>query len=639
MKKIQCLDAHVADLIAAGEVVERPGAAVKELMENAIDAGATAITVEIVRGGMQLIRVTDNGSGIAEEDVKTAFLRHATSKIRTEHDLEAIGTLGFRGEALAAIAAVSRVEIRTRTAQSDVGTLLTLEGGIPGELLPVGVPQGTTIWVRDLFYNTPARQKYVKRDSAEGMHVFSQVQRIALSHPEVSFCFLREGKEELRTPGDSLLQSAVYAVLGREMALHLCPVRGEWENCAINGFVSQPSHCKGTRNQQYFFINGRFVKSRVLMAALEEAYKNQSMVGKFPACVLQITMPLSMVDVNVHPTKTEVKFARERQMFDLVYQSVSSALEHWSAYPKMQFERNMLAETQPEAEQMVSEEKQQKAKQYPKTEWGTAAETRIEFDWDQVADELRVPYQGASFGSAASSAEEIMLQYQMRLPRETHQEATVKHSATEPLGDSKPAEQNKNSATGKEEIPPFRLVGEVFHTYLIVETEDKMLLIDKHAAHERMQFDRMKAEGYQPMSQTLLQPIVITIREELGDILLQNIELLAQFGFEVEAFGGESLLVRSIPFDLESNQTENTLLALAEELLHGQRVDPQGVRDQLLRTMACKLAIKGGQDNTLEELMVVAEAVVSGTIKYCPHGRPVAIAVGSRDLEKQLKRT
>ena len=636
MKKIQCLDAHVADLIAAGEVVERPGAAVKELMENAIDAGATAITVEIVRGGMQLIRVTDNGSGIAEEDVKTAFLRHATSKIRTEHDLESIGTLGFRGEALAAIAAVSRVEIRTRTAQSDVGTLLTLEGGVPGELLPVGVPQGTTIWVRDLFYNTPARQKYIKIDSAEGMHVFAQVQRIALSHPEISFCFLREGKEELRTPGDSLLQSAVYTVLGREVALHLCPVRGEWENCAINGFVSQPSHCKGTRNQQYFFVNGRFVKSRVLMAALEEAYKNQSMVGKFPACVLQITMPLSMVDVNVHPTKTEVKFAKERQMFDLVYQSVSSALEHGTAYPRMQFHQNALAE----AEQTVSEKKQQQTERHSKTELGTAAKAQVESDWDRVADELRVPYQGASFGLAASSAEKPVLQYQIRLPQETHREAAVKYPLEKPLSDSKREKQNQKCVEEKtEETTSFRLVGEVFHTYLIVETEEKMLLIDKHAAHERMQFDRMKAEGYQPMSQTLLQPIVITAREELGDVLLQNIELLAQFGFEVEAFGGESLLVRSIPFDLEPNQTENTLLALAEELLHGQRADPQGVRDQLLRTMACKLAIKSGQDNTPEELMIVAEAVVSGAIKYCPHGRPVAIVVESRDLEKQLKRT
>ena len=594
MGTIKCLDAHVADLIAAGEVVERPGAVVKELMENAIDAVATAITVEIARGGMQLIRVTDNGSGIEKEDVKTAFLRHATSKIRTEYDLESIGTLGFRGEALAAIAAVSRVEICTRTQQADMGTMLTLEGGVPGELLPAGTPKGTNILVRDLFYNTPARQKYVKKDSAEGMYVFTQVQRIALSHPEVSICFIREGKEELRTPGDGLLRSAVYAVLGRDAALQLCAVSGTWESCTIEGFISQPSHCRGTRNQQYFFINGRFIKSRLLTAALEEAYKNQAMVGKFPACVLQIGVPLSMVDVNVHPTKTEVKFVKERQLFDLVYQSVSSALESGSTMPRMQLsKREDRAESgaaeklsEPDGEKTAVPRKEDQAP-------GAARDASQTIQQNMVADGLRMPYQTGSARPALPIGAEAMLQYQLTLPHVSAPEAEGFPSEVPAVSVS----SQKGEQKGAEDLPPFRIAGEIFRTYLIVETEGRVLLIDKHAAHERMQFDRLKSEGYQPMSQSLMQPVVITVKEELGDLLLEKTELLGSFGFEVEAFGGESLVVRSIPFDLDSGQTENTLLALAQELLRGQRADPQGARDQLLRTMACKLAIKGGQSN------------------------------------------
>lgn len=338
MPHILQLDPHVADLIAAGEVVERPASVVKELMENAIDAGADALTVEIQHGGMSLIRVTDNGCGIAAAEVETAFLRHATSKLRTEYDLEAIGTLGFRGEALAAISAVSRIELLTRTAEEDLGAALSLEGGAVVHREEAGCPQGTTMVVRDLFYNTPARLKFLKKDAAEGAACFAMVQRVALSHPEVSVKFLRDGKQELLTPGNGQVQSALYAVLGRDMALGFTPVKGSGEDMSVSGFVSLPTCCRGTRGYQHFFVNGRYVKSRTMTAALEEAYANQKMVGKFPGCVLHLTTRLNAVDVNVHPTKQEVKFGSDKKVFDAVYYAVKSTLEADRTRPSLQVE-------------------------------------------------------------------------------------------------------------------------------------------------------------------------------------------------------------------------------------------------------------------------------------------------------------
>ena len=336
MPNIQVLDPHVADLIAAGEVVERPASVAKELMENAIDAGASAITVEISHGGMTFLRVTDDGQGIPAGELKTAFLRHATSKLRTEYDLEAIGTLGFRGEALAAISAVSRVEVMTRTADAPLGASLALEGGVPGQVEEAGCPLGTTMVVRDLFYNTPARLKFMKKDAAEGAAVFAVVQRAALSHPEVSVKFIRDGKQELLTPGDGQLQSAVYSVLGRELALGFRPVKASGEDMTVTGFVSMPACCRGSRSWQFFFVNGRQVKSPLMAAALEQAYQNQKMVGKFPGCVLHLELKLSAVDVNVHPAKTEVKFGQERQVFSAIYHAVLSALESDRSHPQVE---------------------------------------------------------------------------------------------------------------------------------------------------------------------------------------------------------------------------------------------------------------------------------------------------------------
>ena len=529
MPHIQQLSPHVADLIAAGEVVERPASVVKELVENAIDAGASAVTVEIQNGGMSSIRVTDNGCGIAPEELPTAFLRHATSKLHSAQDLAAIGTLGFRGEALAAIAAVSRLDVFSRTKGAVAGAALSLEGGVPGAVESAGCPEGTTMVVRELFYNTPARLKFMKKDSAEGAAVAAVVQQAALSRPEVSIRFLRDGKEELFTPGDGQLLSAIYAARGRDFALHLTEVRGGGEGIAVRGYVTEPLAGRGSRAMQAFFCCGRAIKSPLLTAALEEAYLNRQLKGKFPGCVLHIDLPLHLVDVNVHPAKTVVKFADERAVFSTVHHVVADAL-------------------------------------------------------DAAGD----------------------LPGQLSLDREA------------------PA--------------PWRFVGEVLHTYIVAEDGDDVWLIDKHAAHERMNFDRMKAQAEPVMGQQLLAPVVLELSREQCAALLEQLPLLEQFGFQAEDFGGGSLAVRAIPSDIETGQIRETLEELADKLLTGGSADPAAARDALLHTMACKAAIKGGWHSDEAELRALLEKVQSGQIQYCPHGRPVKVKLTRYEIEKMFKR-
>ena len=752
MSKIHQLDPHVADLIAAGEVVERPASVVKELTENAIDAGADAITVEIQRGGMSYIRVTDNGSGIEAEDCLTAFLRHATSKIRTEYDLEAIGTLGFRGEALAAIASVSRVELMTRTATAQAGTSLELDGGVVRSREEVGCPQGTTLIVRDLFFNTPARQKFLKRDSAEGSAVFAVVQHAALSHPEVSFRFLREGKEELNTPGDGNLKSAVYAVLGREIGLGLLPCKGSGEDISIEGFVSQPVCCRGSRGGQFFFVNGRYVKSRTMQAALEQAYRNQKMVGKFPACVLHITTRLNGVDVNVHPTKTEVKFSNEKKLFDAVYYGVLAALEAHSGAPKASLEDRedvrrparqqshdtvtpnqtffrtvsaqefrqelrsdartdystaprrtpmelALGDTGRRFERFLPQKKpDQPLKRPPEVlprEWTVAptAPARPENSTGTASAPLKsgdkgtdgeisrpkapaseaekpvaaprpdpvtahTPAKSAGTMPAPAPAAEIKAvpapeeKAPERIPTPA-EETRPQEAAAEPVlpveetappmpeVPAAPVEETPETEVLAEETPDapaWRLAGEVLHTYAIVERGDEVWLIDKHAAHERMNFDRLKAQGHKPMRQMLLQPLVLRPDPREGEALLERLPLLEEFGFSVEEFGGGSLIVREAPDYLPAEQIESTLEEIAQKLLSTGTADPESARDEVLHTMACKGAIKGGWQSGEEELLAVCDAVMRDQVRYCPHGRPVAIRLTKKDLEKQFKR-
>ena len=661
MPHIQQLDSHVADLIAAGEVVERPASVVKELMENAIDAGADKLTVEIQHGGMTLIRVTDNGCGIAADEAPTAFLRHATSKLRTEYDLEAIGTLGFRGEALAAISAVSRMELLTRTADSPLGIALSLEAGVVTNQDEAGCPQGTTMVVRDLFYNTPARLKFMKKDSAESAACFAMVQRLALSHPEVSIKFLRDGKQDLLTPGDGKLQSALYAVLGRDLALGFTPVKGSGEDMSVTGFVSLPTCCRGTRGYQHFFVNGRYVKSRTMMAALEEAYANQKMVGKFPGCVLHLTTKLNAVDVNVHPTKQEVKFGSDKKVFDAVYYAVKSTLEADRSRPSALSDTPRLA---PKAAQDTVTPHQttfrtMTAEQFRKTADKPAPSLPLR-DFTarpaQTAQPVRAtprvaptvperpvptiqPVRPQPKPAPASVAPSV--EVTPEVPRATTRVApTVDDEPTQtitPVGADAHIGPSQITQPEPEETP-WRLAGEVLNTYIIVEQGDKVLLIDKHAAHERMNFDRLKAAGYTPMVQTLLTPVVFTPPAEEGAALLAQLPLLERFGFEAEDFGGGALIVRTAPDDVEAAAIPDVLLELAGRLITCGTADPDSARDALLHTMACKAAIKGGQKNGEAELLKVAKAVMAGEVKYCPHGRPVAIELTRQQIEKRFGR-
>ena len=656
MPDIKVLDSHIADLIAAGEVVERPASVAKELMENAIDAGAAKVTVEIAHGGMTFLRVTDDGCGIPAPQLKTAFLRHATSKLRTEYDLEAIGTLGFRGEALAAIAAVSRIEIMSRTADAELGSSLSIEGGEFGPIEEAGCPLGTTIVVRDLFFNTPARLKFMKKDAAEGAAVFAVVQRVALSHPEVSVKFIRDGKQEMLTPGDGQLKSAVYAVLGRELALGFREVKSTGEDMTVTGFVSLPACCRGSRNYQFFFVNGRQVKSRLMMAALEEAYQNQKMVGKFPGCVLHLETKLNAVDVNVHPAKTEVKFGNERQVFSAVYHAVLSALEGDKSRPEMKMQSenrsphktvSVLDSVTPNQTKIQANitrlyEKQaaqpvQPTQSVP-TRLGVSDVTRKPAPVQPAAAPVSRPAPVAQPVPAAVPVVTAPVVEKKPVPAVTEEPKPVIPTSVEiPAPPVVRPEPTPAPIVEEPEVPAWRMAGEVLNTYIVVEQGDSVFFIDKHAAHERMNFDRMKAQNYEPMTQTLLVPVICRLDEQERQALLEQKELLERFGFDVEELGG-ALAVRQAPFDVDIAQVESTLAEIAGKLLSGARVDPAAARDEVLHTMACKAAIKGGWHTSEKELERVARAVMAGEVKYCPHGRPVAIELTKKELEKQFKR-
>ncbi|MCF2663657.1 DNA mismatch repair endonuclease MutL [Oscillibacter valericigenes] len=685
MPHIQQLPAHVADLIAAGEVVERPASVVKELVENAIDAGASAVVVEIRRGGMGLIRVTDNGCGIAPGELPTAFLRHATSKLRSAGDLGKIGTLGFRGEALAAISAVSQVEILTRQKGSGSGASLRLEGGVPGQVEEAGAPEGTTIAVRDLFYNTPARLKFMKKDSAETAAVAGLMQHLALSHPDISFKFIKDGAESLHTPGDGKPESAVYAALGRDFAKSLVPVEGRGGEVAVSGFVTQPLMGRGSRSMQVFFVNGRFIKSQLLTAALEEGYRNQIMKGKFPGCVLSVTLPVTEVDVNVHPAKTQVKFAREREVFDAVYHTVLDCLDartvpavsksvQQAVNPRQDFFQTMDARTYREQGAKSTEKPVPAAASKPavsirpavQTPARPVAEKSYTTSWDgewsstvQVADSVPPPVRPAAFrplekpagafGKPPASVMEGLAEKTAPAPEKKPEplaEAPVRPEPPKPerpFVPAIPAERQtaldlpEQQTMEEPKEVPWRIAGEVLHTYIICESEDGCVwLIDKHAAHERVNFDRLKAGLEPPMRQTLLRPIAAELTKEDGALLLENLPLLEQFGFACEDFGDGAILVREVPADLNAEDTVPTLEEFAENLRAGRSLEEK--RENLLHTMACKAAIKGGWTSDPAELRVLVEKVQSGEVKYCPHGRPVAVKLTKYELEKMFKR-
>ncbi len=640
MPKIQQLSPHVANLIAAGEVVERPGSVVKELLENAVDAGATKITVELRNGGMSFIRVTDDGCGMAPEDAKTAFLRHATSKLRTEDDLSSISTMGFRGEALAAIASVSRIDLLTKTTGSVAGVSLQLKAGQVVEESEAGCPEGTTIIVRDLFYNTPARMKFMKSDSVEGSFATGIVQKQAIAHPNVAFRLLRDGKEVLNVPGDGKLLSAVYGVYGKEAA-HMIEVNSQWEKTAICGYVSKPTDARASRALQLFFVNGRPVKSRLLQSALEEAYRNQMMVGRFPACVLHLTLPANSVDVNVHPAKTEVKFLSERNVFDCVHYGVLAALRKTPDRPEMRFSG--------EAKQP---EPTQKAVSPSKTENFYRTMTPQEYK----------NFTAALSGSAKPSpaaAKSAAIALERSESRPVEQIAAVPKSTVSqpipvppPIIPKKPVVPSPLPQKGpvpqpepvQQQLPiepeeTFTIIGELFNSYILVEQGSTVYMIDKHAAHERILFDKLKAHPEEISSQNLLLPVTCQLGEEAEAVLLSEAALLDELGYEVSEFGQGVLAVRRIPMDLSAEQAAETLALLASDLLHGRREDRSVLRDNMLHTIACKAAIKAGwHTDPVEREALVRQVLSNYDLKYCPHGRPVCIQLTKSHLDRQFKR-
>ncbi len=650
MPKIMEMPAHLADLIAAGEVVERPASVVKELVENSIDAGAGAVTVEIRSGGMAEIRVTDDGCGIAAEDVETAFLRHATSKLRTERDLEAIGTLGFRGEALAAIASVSRVELITCERGAGEGTRLVLEGGVKTARGPAGHPAGTTICVRDLFFNTPARQKFMKNDRAEGSAVTTAVVRLALSHPEISLRYIREGKEEYHTPGDGRLQSAAYCTLGREFARGLLPVSGRTEGLAVSGFVSTPAAARGNRSWQFFFINGRFVKSKLLQAAVEQAYKNSLFTGRFPVCLIELTMPLNAVDVNVHPTKMEVRFADERAAFDAVYWACRGALEREDKPGELALSKSTEAALHSSVEVRDIPGRQVFApgsgKGAPLSGGFVVGRANVksgdEFYKRVTADTFRTEYAApAGFKTAIRPAQieprESLKRGEAELELEdavTLHDAVSEAQTVLPLPDPKPAAEAAGVPAGRD----WRYVGEALGTYVIVERGDSLFLIDKHAAHERILFDKLKNKKYEITGQLLLTPLVCDLGGETAGTLTENEALLGELGFEFSDFGGGSVALRQVPIDMDLSDPAGMLEEIADKLKTGGRRDVEAMRDDVLHTVACKAAIKAGKRTDPRELTGLIDAVLSGAVRYCPHGRPVSLELTRGQLDRSFKR-
>ena len=632
MPAIQCLDPHVADLIAAGEVVERPASVAKELLENALDAGASAVSVEVQHGGLTYLRITDNGCGIAPSQLPTAFLRHATSKLRRAEDLSAIGTLGFRGEALAAIAAVSRVDIFSRERGAEQGASLHLEGGAAGSVAEAGCPEGTTICVRDLFYNTPARMKFMKKDTAEGAAVTAVVTHLALSHPEVSVKLIRDGAEVLHTPGDGQLRSAIYAAMGRDFAMGLLPVSGCGGDIQVEGFVTKPLNGSGTRGRQLFFVNGRFVKSQLLAAALEEAYRNRLLKGKFPGCVLHITLPKNTVDVNVHPAKTVVKFQNERAVFDAVHYTVKDLLtagETPAPKPAQQtFYQSMT----------VQEYKERQTPPTEKKPLGSyAARPAVHPDAPlPLHDSVQRP-------SPAPAPME------RPAPTEKKEPAFVPAMKPEPAASAQKPVPTEESAPRRNTIDlpiqqtladrpaPWRMVGEALDTYIICQDEaENLWLIDKHAAHERLRFNALKERQEPPMSQLLLQPLTVDLEADDYAAALSQLPLLEEFGFACEDFGDGAILVREVPADINAEDAVPTLEEFAENLRSGKSLEEK--RENLLHTMACKAAIKGGWTSDISELKVLVEKVQSGEVRYCPHGRPVAVKLTKYELEKMFKR-
>lgn len=702
MGVINVLDKHIAELIAAGEVVERPSSVIKELVENSIDAGAKNITVEIKNGGTTFMRVADDGCGIYRDDIKKAFLRHATSKVKTANDLDMISTLGFRGEALASISAVSRLQVITKNENEGIGSCYEIEGGDEISLEEAGCPTGTTFVIRDLFYNIPARSKFLKKDVAEGNAVSALMDKIVLSHPEVAFTFIRDGKQVLRTFGDGKLLSAIYSVFGKDFAKGLIPVDYTLDSVTVKGYISKPINSRPNRNMQNFFINGRFVKARTGMAALEEAYKGSIMVGKFPSAVLQLTVPYEIIDVNVHPAKIEVRFINERPVFDAIYHAVKTALQQGDERKQIHFKENTafneIKKVNPfnnaqavfaKAENTPAEKPIKPIERIEPVLKNSEPKPYNPFDELDLKDEKPKPVSIDNLKMSDSSnpfdiyskqaikrnselenkkaefskqklekAEQLILkatQQEESLPKqgitvddltaestETPIETEVSKEEVKPLKEISENKTDNNDALTElpKEQTKLRFLGEAFNTYIIVEKNDnEVLIIDKHAAHERIIYEKLKADSGSANVQYLLTPITVTLDKIDYDAAVSNLDMFAKCSFDVEDFGNGTLLVRSAPQYLAATEIADCITEMSGYIASGKKDIYTEKMDWFYHNVSCRSAIKAGNKSTVQELMDIAWTLEKNPqIKYCPHGRPICIVMTKYEIEKQFGR-
>ena len=636
MAIIRVLDKHVAELIAAGEVVERPASVVKEMMENSIDADAKHITVEIRDGGVSYIRITDDGCGMHREDVPTAFLRHATSKVRSADDLNHIGTLGFRGEALASVAAVAKVEVTTCARGEIEGTHYVIHGGEEITIEDVGCAEGTTFVVEDLFFNIPARMKFLKKDVSEGNAVAGVVEKLALSHPEISVKFIRNGRTELQTPGDGQMLSCIHAVLGKPFASTLIPVEYSMGGVTVNGYICKPEGARPNRTMQHFFVNDRYVKTQTGLVALERAYKGMIMVGRFPACVLFINLPAETVDANVHPAKIEVRFINEKPVFDAVYYGVRSALDSRSSIRQMEIPREPVAVASVKNEQVP--EIAPIIRTAPPRTVAPPIVKRPSF-LDLAVDDR--PTQAVSLhdDTAKVPPKSITPLSLEELPEFVPDKVESANSTavTTPQTTVVAEPQEAVQTVILDEIP-VQYVGELFSTYILAQRGESLFIIDKHAAHERILYNQLKEQAHNE-EQILLAPVAVTVSREEHTALMDAVEELQTAGISIEDFGGQSVLVRSFPLDLTGEDIDNTIREIASGLVGGNREVQTAKLDWIYHSSACRAAIKAGDVSKPAELQELARRVLTDeTVRFCPHGRPVCIEMTKKELEKQFGR-
>lgn len=637
---INILSPHVADLIAAGEVVERPASVIKELLENSFDAGAKHVTCEIRDGGATYIRVTDDGCGMAPEDAGIAFVRHATSKLSDESGLEHISTMGFRGEALAAISSVSHMELITRQKNAPEGTRVLLEAGDIEDMSPFGCPEGTTMICRNLFYNTPARLKFLKSDRSEASACITAAMRCALGRPDISVRMIRDWKEEFFSPGDGKLDSCVYALLGREEAASMLACSSASESLSLSGFVSSPAEGRGNRSRQFFFVNGRFIKSTLLQSAVEQAYRNTLLVGRYPSCVLYLTLSFSSVDVNVHPAKTEIRFGSEKQIFDFVYQAVKLALaseDRLTPVGKKEASVPPVSEGKAAPLSAVQDTPSSAPADDSPTSRDAASEVDTVPPFPAPDISVRQPVEYAIPSVMPQRAFSVPLNCPSEEPSSVFHAPEVAYQTRISLDDEKNVENSVQNVESPA-VPNHKILGEAFRTYIIVECNGELILIDKHAAHERMIFDRLKAAGRSVTSQMLLIPAIVHLSLEEMELLSRYGELLTQLGFEIEPYGEKEVIVRGVPAEMSTADVTASVEEICEKLRSSNTPDPDGVFDEILHTVACKAAIKAGWDTQRSELEKIASAVLSGQVLYCPHGRPVSSVITRKDLDRLFKR-